>query len=493
MANKFLSKKIIIPAVIFFGGLLIVFGVLLFPNLLGIASVTAGQNSQWTQSTGEGISAPACASADITSTCSGNQPLVTFNLSGSSSMPPGSYALYINYPAVIWSNLGLSVPGSVTIPAGILANNTTYTYLMQDLFVDANNIPFTTPNCAPPVNYILSVSKTGTGSGTVTSNPAGISCGSTCSDDFNYNTSVTLTASPATGSDFTGWSGGGCSGTGTCTVVMTSNKNVTATFALEQKTLSVSKTGTGSGTVTSNPAGISCGSTCSDDFNYNTSVILTASPATGSDFTGWSGGGCSGTGTCTVVMTANKNVTATFVLELPGNFTLSSPSATCNSIPLSWTASANADGYNVLKGSSRVVIAITTALNFTDTTVSQNTSYLYQIEAYNSAGTNRSNALNVTTPFCPATLDFSGDPTSIFQGQSTELTWLTTFATSCTASGAWTGSKPINGSEIVFPAPPPSVTYRLQCSGPGGLSPLRSVIINISSLALPEFREIIPR
>lgn len=80
--------------------------------------------------------------------------------------------------------------------------------------------------------YALSVSKIGTGSGTVTSSPPGIDCGATCSASFNYNASVTLSATAATGSTFTGWSGSGCSGTGTCTVTMDSVKAVTADFPL---------------------------------------------------------------------------------------------------------------------------------------------------------------------------------------------------------------------------------------------------------------------
>ncbi len=65
--------------------------------------------------------------------------------------------------------------------------------------------------------FTLAVTKAGTGSGTVTSSPAGISCGSTCSADFASGTSVTLTARRASGSTFAGW-GGACSGTAaTCT------------------------------------------------------------------------------------------------------------------------------------------------------------------------------------------------------------------------------------------------------------------------------------
>ena len=78
--------------------------------------------------------------------------------------------------------------------------------------------------------FTLSVSKSGTGSGTVTSSPLGIDCGSTCSRVYESNIPVTLTATPASGSTFTGWSGA-CTGTGTCTVNMTANRAVTATFS----------------------------------------------------------------------------------------------------------------------------------------------------------------------------------------------------------------------------------------------------------------------
>jgi len=164
--------------------------------------------------------------------------------------------------------------------------------------------------------YTLTISKTGTGNGTVTSDPAGIDCGSTCSANFNYNTSVTLSASASAGSTFTGWSGSGCSGTGTCTVIMDSAKSVTATFTIYTYTLSVSKNGTGSGTVTSDPAGINCGATCSADFTENTTVILTATPIFPSVFGGWSGGGCSGIGTCIVLIDSDEEITAYFYVNL---------------------------------------------------------------------------------------------------------------------------------------------------------------------------------
>ncbi|MBI5756212.1 MAG: SBBP repeat-containing protein, partial [Nitrospirae bacterium] len=156
--------------------------------------------------------------------------------------------------------------------------------------------------------YTLSVINAGTGSGTVTSSPGGINCGVDCDEAYSYGTSVTLTATPATGSLFAGWSGDADCSDGIVTV--DSAKSCTATFNLQTYTLSVSKSGTGSGTVTSSPAGISCGSDCSEAYTYGTSVTLTATPATGSVFAGWSGDADCSDGVVTV--DSAKSCTATF-------------------------------------------------------------------------------------------------------------------------------------------------------------------------------------
>lgn len=159
-----------------------------------------------------------------------------------------------------------------------------------------------------PALYNINVTKTGTGSGTVTSNITGINCGSKCSDSFISGSTVTLTASPDTGSLFQ-WSGA-CSGTGSCPLTMNGDKAVTATFYLP--ILFVSKTGAGNGTITSLPAGVDCGATCSANYNAGTPVTLNVSPDTGSTFLGWSGGGCSGTGPCIVTMNDSASVSTSF-------------------------------------------------------------------------------------------------------------------------------------------------------------------------------------
>ncbi|HWR98272.1 MAG TPA: PKD domain-containing protein, partial [Candidatus Methanoperedens sp.] len=92
---------------------------------------------------------------------------------------------------------------------------------------------------------------------------------------------------------------------------VTADCTVTASFAIDRHNLAVTKSGTGSGTVTSTPAGISCGGTCAADFDSGTIVNLAQAAASGSVFTGWSGA-CTGTGACTIAMSGSQAVTAAF-------------------------------------------------------------------------------------------------------------------------------------------------------------------------------------
>ncbi|MDD2608681.1 MAG: pre-peptidase C-terminal domain-containing protein [Giesbergeria sp.] len=205
-------------------------------------------------------------------------------------------------------------------------------------------------------DYMLTVSRQGTGSGTVTSTPAGIQCGSSCSTNYSAGTQVTLTAQPASGSTFTGW-GGACSGTSSCTVSMNSARSVTANFTAavaSTRLVMLSKSGTGTGVVTSSPSGLICADGCgsaSANFATTTAITLTAMPYSGSTFAGW-GGICSGTGSCTVPagissasVTASFNSTNTnarpFTLNKAGSgtgsVTITPPGTTCDpSCTRSW-------------------------------------------------------------------------------------------------------------------------------------------------------------
>jgi hypothetical protein len=128
---------------------------------------------------------------------------------------------------------------------------------------------------------------------------------------------VTLTATARPGATFAGW-GGPCSGTGPC-IVSAGDGPVTATFVGGTAVptgplvaLLVSHGGRGAGTVSSSPAGISCGVTCQASFPVGTAVTLRAKAGKGSTFTGWKGA-CNGTAsTCSVTLSSLANVIATF-------------------------------------------------------------------------------------------------------------------------------------------------------------------------------------
>jgi trimeric autotransporter adhesin len=176
-------------------------------------------------------------------------------------------------------------------------------------------------------SYHVTVDQVGTGLGKVSSSPGGILCLSNCSSttvEFKEGTSVTLTAAPSKNQVFTEWTGD-CSGSSpTCSLgSLGADKTVGAKFTpVAQHKLTLKKSGAGEGTVKSNVAGISCGVTCSSTaaaYVQGTVVELTATPGKGSSFGGWSGAGCSGTGTCTVPMSEveegidpNKTILAEF-------------------------------------------------------------------------------------------------------------------------------------------------------------------------------------
>jgi hypothetical protein len=159
--------------------------------------------------------------------------------------------------------------------------------------------------------FTLDVTRSGTGTGTVSSAPVGISCGGDCFQNYAEGTSVTLTAAATAGSTFTGWSGD-CSGVGACVVTMTVARFVDASFmSLGSRTVSVTKSGTGTGMVVSDLAGISCGVDCSASFPHSTQVTLTAIPTGGSTFVGWTGA-CNGAAGCVVNVTDDLAVEANF-------------------------------------------------------------------------------------------------------------------------------------------------------------------------------------
>ena len=163
---------------------------------------------------------------------------------------------------------------------------------------------------------LLSVSLEGSGSGTVSSGDGEIACPDTCTAAFDTGSSVTLTATAAAGSSFTGWGGACAEATGdTCSLTMDAPQEVTATFTRLSYLLTVTVTGSSAGSVSSSPAGIDgCTGSCTASFPSGTGVILTASPGAGGTFREWRGDACAGSTTreCAVPMSMAKSVTAVF-------------------------------------------------------------------------------------------------------------------------------------------------------------------------------------
>ena len=154
----------------------------------------------------------------------------------------------------------------------------------------------------------LTVAVTGN-AGTVSSDLPGIAaCATTCSADLDAGTQLTLTATPAQGSSFRGWTGT-CAGIGGCAVTMDAAKSATAVFWMPVRLI---VDAAGNGTVTSTPEGVSCPPACSQELDKGSAVTLTARPGAGARFTGWTGD-CSGLSTtCALTLDAARNATATF-------------------------------------------------------------------------------------------------------------------------------------------------------------------------------------
>ena len=192
-----------------------------------------------------------CPVANITCGASVNGTLSTSDC----TLSDGSYADMYSFPAtagravqidmsssafdtyLMLANSSLSLLASNDDGGGGLNSRITYTPTSSGtLVIIANSLSAGAAGsynvalqCATP-NVTLTVVKAGTGQGTVTSSPSGINCGSTCTASYASGTTVTLTATPSSGSTFSGWSGA-CSGTGACTVSLTAARSVTATFA----------------------------------------------------------------------------------------------------------------------------------------------------------------------------------------------------------------------------------------------------------------------
>jgi hypothetical protein len=255
-----------------------------------------------------------CPSAgDPGSTNTANDPADLFDPGGSSSpweLASGSAAIDAGQPGAVPAGLSNTdfdldprrVPGrAATCPDGVR---------------DQGAYEARAVSCAPPTQT-LTVSTAGTGSGTVTG--PGINCGAgntDCSETFAPGATLELNATAADGSEFQGFSGGGCSAS-PCTVTLDSNKSVAASFRdtrSDTLALTVEVSGAGGGVVTG--PGINCGSgetenDCSQNYAVGEQVELSADPNKNSIFGRFTGSGCVAS-PCTVTMDAPRSVVGRF-------------------------------------------------------------------------------------------------------------------------------------------------------------------------------------
>ena len=160
----------------------------------------------------------------------------------------------------------------------------------------------------------------GNGSGSVTFSPAGslASCSASCINTYKASALVTLEAKPGTNMAFGGWTGA-CTGNGACSVAVSATHNVGASFyrisagAPQVLSLTVQGGGTGTVSILANGTSVDCNDSCQQTYGKGTMVKLTATPAYGTGFAGWSGACYGRKASCIVRLTTVKSVTANFV------------------------------------------------------------------------------------------------------------------------------------------------------------------------------------
>ncbi|MBK7473292.1 MAG: hypothetical protein IPI73_24320 [Betaproteobacteria bacterium] len=240
-------------------------------------------------------------------------------------------------------------------------------------------------------------------------------------------------------------------------------------------TLTVGKTGTGTGTVTSSPAGIDCGSDCTEDYSAGTLIQLTATPDAGSTFGGW-GGACAGTGPCTLTLSGNTLVTAVMTANpgaLPTIPSFSADPATIGpggNSTLAWsitdaTLAAIDHGVgsvNAAGGSTGVSPGMTTT---------------YTLTATNASGTRQAQATVKVNPVAaPVINSFTATPGSIGAGGSSTLSWSIANATSAAIDNGIGSVSAVSGSTGASPIA--TTTYTLMAANAGGTTFARATIAN---------------
>jgi hypothetical protein len=310
---------------------------------------------------------------------------------------PGT--LFIDYGTT--ASFGSTLPGttvpntaaSFPVTVSLTGLNASTPYFWRPRFVTSGGSTFTgaTQNFTTTGSSVqtLTVMTGGTGTGTVTSNPAGISCavGATCTANYSSGTAVTLTATPATGSRLAAW-GGACSGTGSCMVTMSTAQTVTASFAREMGSLSVTLSGLPSGT------SVDLNITGPDGFNVTRNTLT----GTGFSFSDVGTGMYTVTAPNTTVSGTQytaplQSATVDFGTHPTINVVYSAPAspptnvvATAifqSAVEITWVGVKGVT-YEVLRtgaNGATATVGSSTSGTVTDKTASPNTAYLYRVRA----------------------------------------------------------------------------------------------------------------
>ena len=163
-------------------------------------------------------------------------------------------------------------------------------------------------------------------------------------------------------------------------------------------------------------------------------------------------------------------------------FTAAAPTVTLTALPTSVTAgntstitwsSVNATSCTAT-GAWSGTKAVSGALAVTPTATST-----YSLACTGSGGTTNASVTIGFTPLPLPTVTLTASPSTIISGSSATLSWSSTNTVTCTASGAWTGTKAVSGTSAVTPTA--NSTYSISCTGVGGTK-VASVTITVTPL-----------
>jgi hypothetical protein len=309
---------------------------------------------------------------------------------------------------------------------------------------------------------------------TLTANPDTIAVGQTSTLTWSSTSATTCTADG-------GWSGSrAASGTEnvspTSTTTYTLSCTGTGGSASAAATVAISSTPAAPVvTLAASPAAIASGQSSTLTWSSTNATACTA------------GGGWTGTKTTSGSQSVSPTSTTTYRLSCTGTGGAGSDSATVTIVAAPTVSLAAAPDTvaagtaSTLTWSSTNATGCTASGGWTGTkatsgsqSVSPGATTKYGLTCTGPGGTASDSA--IVTVLAAPTVTLTADPATITSGQSSTLTWSSTGATTCTASGGWAGTKTTSGTQSVSPTG--TTTYTLACTGAGGTT-TRSVTVTV--------------